>query len=130
MRRPRRPSRHLDRGQATVEVALILPVVLVIVLAVAQVAMVWRAQLLVTHAARDAARTGVVTGDPASIVASARGSTALDPARLRVEIVRRDRPGGLVTVELTWGPIDTVPVIGAVIGDRYVTATATMRVES
>jgi len=49
-----------DRGQATVEFALIVPLVVVVVLAVVQVAVVAYAQLAVTHAAREVARTIVV----------------------------------------------------------------------
>ncbi|MGH9185287.1 MAG: TadE family protein, partial [Acidimicrobiales bacterium] len=49
-------TRWRARGQATVELALVLPFVALVLLAVAQTALVVRAQVLVTHAAREAAR--------------------------------------------------------------------------
>lgn len=45
-----------ERGQSTVEFALIMPLVLVVLLALAQVAIVAHAQLGVTHLAREVAR--------------------------------------------------------------------------
>jgi Flp pilus assembly protein TadG len=49
-----------DRGQATVELALVLPLVAMLTLAIVQVALVARDQNLVTHAAREAARAGTI----------------------------------------------------------------------
>src|SRR5687767_8032990 len=50
-----RPSRA-SRGQATVELAVSLPFVVAALLLVLQVGLVVRAQVLVVHAAREAAR--------------------------------------------------------------------------
>ena len=55
-----------DRGQAMVETALVLPLVVLFLLAVVQVGLVVRAQVLVTHAAREAARAAAVDPDPAA----------------------------------------------------------------
>ena len=52
-------SRH-QRGQATVEFALIVPLVMVLLLALVQVAMVAYAQIAATHLAREVARAVVV----------------------------------------------------------------------
>ena len=57
-----RPPRR-DRGQATVELALALPLLCVLLLAVVQVAVVARDQLAVQLAAREAARAASVVGD-------------------------------------------------------------------
>ena len=54
-----------DRGQSTVEVALLLPFVALLLLAVVQVGLVARDQVLVVHAAREAARAAAV--DPADV---------------------------------------------------------------
>ncbi|MEY2448174.1 MAG: TadE-like protein [Acidimicrobiaceae bacterium] len=45
-------SRRRERGQATVEAALVLPLVVLLLLAVVQVGLLVRAEVLVTHAAR------------------------------------------------------------------------------
>ena len=49
-------GRREDGGQAAVELALVLPMVCTLLLAVVQVALVVHAQLLVVHAAREGAR--------------------------------------------------------------------------
>ena len=51
------------RGQATVEFVLVLPLVVVVCLAVVQVAVVARRDVLVAHAAREAARAAAVEAD-------------------------------------------------------------------
>ena len=50
-----------------------------------QVLVVVRAQVLVTHAAREAARVAVVDGTPGAALAAAVDATDLDPGRLRVD---------------------------------------------
>ena len=59
-------SRDGDAGQAAVELALLLPVVVVLVLGVLQVALVGRDQLALELAAREAARAAAVSADPAA----------------------------------------------------------------
>ncbi|MEZ5168113.1 MAG: TadE/TadG family type IV pilus assembly protein [Acidimicrobiales bacterium] len=57
MRRPgrrwRRGAPPVGRGQATVELALLLPVVVVFALGIAQVALVAHARVMLTHSARE-----------------------------------------------------------------------------
>ncbi len=64
--------RRDERGQATVEFALIIPVVIVMLLAVIQVALVAYFQLGVAHVAREAARAVAVdrTADVGQLVQS------------------------------------------------------------
>ena len=57
-------ARPGERGQATVEFALLLPVLVLALLAVLQVAFVVRDQVAVVHAAREAARAASVDPDP------------------------------------------------------------------
>ena len=53
-----------EEGQATVELALLLPVVVVLLLAVLQLGLVARDVVLVAHAAREASRVAAVDDDP------------------------------------------------------------------
>jgi Flp pilus assembly protein TadG len=99
-----------ERGQATVEVALLLPVLVGLALLVAQVALVARDRMLVSHAAREAARAAVVGGDPEAARRAAARVTALDPARLEVSTVRK---GGLVTVIVSYRAVLNVPFLGS-----------------
>ncbi|MGA1052784.1 MAG: TadE family protein, partial [Ilumatobacteraceae bacterium] len=64
-----------DRGQATVEFALVLPVAALLVLGIVQVVAVARDQLTVEYAAREAARAAAVAADPAA--------AAFEPAHLQ-----------------------------------------------
>jgi Flp pilus assembly protein TadG len=109
-----------EGGQATVEVALLLPLLALLLLAVVQVGLVVRDQVLVTHAAREAARAAAV--DP-QLAAAREGATAaarLDPDRLEVEL-----SGSTVRYRSP----TRVPLIGPMLGDRTLVAEATMRVE-
>ena len=121
--------RRWEGGQATVEVALLLPLVATMLLAVVQVGLVVRDQVLVVHAAREGARAAAV--DPRSEVAhdAAAAAARLDPARLRVDLSGDTEPGGRLTVTVTYRSPTAVPLVGQLLGDRTLTAEATMRVE-
>ena len=119
-----------ERGQATAELAMLLPFVLILILSVGQVALVWRSQLLVTQAAREAARVGTVSSNPAAISRAAKDATGLDPNRIEVTIIERGAPGDLVVVVVRYRPVDHLPLVGFAVRDRVVSARATMLVES
>jgi Flp pilus assembly protein TadG len=120
--RPGRGARH--RGQATVELALGLPVVCLGVLLVLQLALVGRDTVLVTHAAREAARAAAVDpSGPAARAGALASSTALDPERLDV---RLRRGGGRVTVELRYRAVTGLPMVGALVPDPVLGAEVTM----
>lgn len=117
-----------DEGQATVETALVLPVLVVFALLIAQVGLVVRAQITVIHAAREAAR--VVAVDPtADATNAALRSGTLDPARTTVTVSGALDPGSLVTVEVSYIVSSTLPVVGGLVGDVAVSGEATMLVE-
>ena len=121
--------RRREGGQATVEVALLLPLVATMLLGVVQVGLVVRDQVLVTHAAREAARAAAV--DPQLSVAreGAESGARLDPSRLDVTLGGSTDPGGRLTVTIRYRSPTTVPLVGQLLGDRSLTAEATMRVE-
>lgn len=123
--RPGRGGSH--RGQATVELALGLPVVCLAVLLVLQLALVGRDAILVHHAAREAARAAAVEPSGAAARAGAVASTtALDPDRLDVDLARR---GGRVTAVLRYRAVTGLPVVGALVPDPEIGASVTMREE-
>lgn len=116
-----------DDGQAAVELALALPLVLVVLLGVVQVALVARDQVGAVHAAREGARAAAVASDPAAAGAeAARQASGLDPNRLTVTVIER---AGRVEVEVRYRSPTDAPVIGGLLGDAELTAHATMRVE-
>lgn len=117
-------------GQATVELVLALPAVVAVLLLVVQVGLVGRDQLLVVHAAREAARAASVEPDPeaaASAATRAAGAAAgLDPRRLSVA-TRLD--GDLVRVTVRYRAPTDVPLVGALVGEPTLEASVAMRVE-
>jgi hypothetical protein len=116
-------------GQATVELALVLPLVALLLLAIVQVALVARDQNLVAHAAREAARAAAVDGDPDAAVRAAERAGPLDPDRLRVEVRGRGGVGSRVEVTVRYTTPVRLPLVGRAVGDVGLSASATMRVE-
>ena len=90
------PWTRRDAGQAAVELALALPVVVVLLLGMLQVALVGRDQLAIELAAREAARAAAVSADPAGAARLAADRvTSLRPLAVAVSVggdtVDRDR---------------------------------------
>ena len=112
--------RRHDVGQATIELALCLPLVCLLLLGVVQVAVVVRDQLLVQHAAREAARAASVSASPDA--AAARAAGAIDRG-LRVAVATS---GDRVTATVTITTHTDVPLVGALLPDITQTASATM----
>jgi Flp pilus assembly pilin Flp len=115
--------RREERGQAAVELALALPLVALLLLAVVQVGLVVRDQVLVTHAAREAARAAAV-GSPARDAALAGSGLRAD--RLVVEV----RRGELVRVTVRYRSPTDLPLVGPLLPDLDLWAKAAMRTES
>lgn len=118
-----------ERGQSTVELALLLPVLVLLLLTVLQVGLVARDIVLVTHAAREAARAAAVDPAPGAARSAALRSSGLRPDDLTVAVRGRTGPSGRVTVILNYHPTRAVPLVGEWVAKRTITATATMRVE-
>jgi hypothetical protein len=112
-------------GQATVEFALLLPLLMTFLVLLFQVALVARDQVLVAHAARDAAREAAVTADPRAVHAAAHET--LPGADVRV--VRRGRPGERAVVEVRYVSRTDLPLVGALLPDLTLRGRAVMRVE-
>ena len=113
-----------DRGQATVEFALVLPIVVMLALVIVQVALVVREDLLIQAAAREAARAASVDPDPGSAVAAAQ--RIAPGAEVRV---RRSGVGEPVEVELATSMATDVPMVGPILPTVTLRAEAVMRAE-
>ncbi len=118
-----------ERGQSAVELALVLPLLAILALGIVQVGLVVRAQLLTGQAARGAVREAAVTGDLASITAAGRDATTLAADRLRVAVGPRGVPGTTVQVTVHYRAPTSVPLVGRLLGDVDLEASASMRVE-
>lgn len=127
--RSRRSCPRGDEGQSTVELALVLPFVFALLLALVQAGLFVRDEVMVTHAAREAARTAAVSADPARVEHAARQASALDPSRLRVTQSGRGEAGSQVTVQIDYDSPVRLPIPGVAWSSVHLTARATMRVE-
>ena len=101
------------RGQATVEFALLLPLIVFAALALIQVGLLVRDYLGVQHAAREAAREASVDPDPGSAARAARRTLP----GAQVHVGSRPRVGEPITVEVTYHAVTDVPLVGALFPD-------------
>ena len=124
----RGPRAGRSRGQATVEVALALPLVVLVLLLLVQVALVGRAALLVAHAAREGARAAAVDGRPGAVGRAVRSVPGLAPSRLRWQVGPRV-PGRPVRVTVRYRVPTDVPLVGALVGEPEVAASMSMLAE-
>jgi hypothetical protein len=114
-----------ERGQATVEFALVLPLVFGLLLLLVQIALVGRDELLVVHAARDAVREATLTANAADV---ARAAQRTLPGSV-VHVVRRGGVGEAVEVHVSYVSRTDLPLIGALLPDISIHGTSVMRVE-
>ncbi len=114
-----------DSGQATVELALCLPLLCMFLLGVVQMAVVVRDQLAVQLAAREAARAASVAADPgAAASAAAHNAVTLRPLDVSVHSASSTVSATVTVVNHT-----DVPLIGALLPDARLSATVTMALE-
>lgn len=120
-----------DRGQSTVEFALVLPLVALVILCIAQAGVVVRDQLLVSHAAREAARAAAVSDNDRSgaALAAARQAASLQGDRLSGTVTMVDG-GSTVRVVLSYRSATDIAVIGPLVPDIDLKSSVVMRAES
>ena len=116
-----------DAGQATVEIALLLPLVMLLLLGVIQVAVVATRQVAVTHAAREAARAAAAAGGTDGDGERAgRAATSLDPARLEIVLTH---DAGSVRATVTFRDPTDVPLVGPLVPDLDLVSSVSFREE-
>ncbi len=118
---PRLCGDDRDRGQATLEMALILPLLVLCVAGIVWVGQVMAMQVRVENAAREGARAAAVQPEVASVVAQQAATRSLDGASVSTSV-------GPEFVEVTVTiDVDGVPIIN--LGSRTLEADVAMRRE-
>lgn len=125
------------KGQAILELALVLPILLLLVFGITEFGRIFNASLVITQAAREGVRVGVVGGSDADITTAVKTVAAnLDVDKLEIHIDPPEPPvgsrvrGSSLRVEVDYSVPVVVPVIAAIVPNPYpLKAVAVMRVE-
>lgn len=121
-----RPTSVLHAGQSVVELAITLPILLLLILGLVNLGILMQAQIVLTNAAWEGARAGATITDPAHgddeiIGAVQRSLSGLDTSRVTIDIdpeqsePPRNQPGPLprglpLTVSLEYRLTMSLPV--------------------
>lgn len=111
------------------ELALVIPLLALLLLLVVQVALVVRDQVLVVHAAREAARAAAVDPTPGAARRAALAGAPLAAHRLRLELWGQGPGDPQVQARLSYRSPTLAPVVGVLIPDIVVRGEASMRRE-
>lgn len=113
-----------QRGQASVEFALVLPTVVLMALGLVVIGIAVRNELAVELAAREGARAAAVSARPAAAAAAAASRAVALPLD-----VSTSTSSDTVTVTITYvDPVD-VAIVGRLIGPVTHSASVTMALE-
>ena len=107
MRQTRQSLSFTESGQATVELAFIFPIILLLGAALFQVGLIVVNQLAVWDAARSAARAAAVSTDPQVAERAANDAVSLRPLKVTVTTIDDVVSAHVVYVEQT-----SLPLIG------------------
>lgn len=130
----RRPD-ALSRGQATVELALLLPVILLLLFGIAEFGRAFNAYITLENAVREGARLGITGATDSDILARVKNvAVTLDESRLRVEIIPPEgsrRRGDSLIVRASYDFPLLVPIIRQLLSSQplILEAEVVMRVE-
>lgn len=131
----RRKLRRDERGQALVELALVVPVLLLLVLGIFEFGRLLNAYMTVQHACREGARLGMLGATDAEIeaVVASTAAVSLDTTRLTVGVsppISARTSGVVMTVSVTYTFEVVVPLIDRILGASVpITSNLSMRVE-
>ena len=114
-----------DSGQATVELALVMPLIISLLIIILNAGLVVRDQLAVWHAASAGARAASISPDSPDVVQQAvEAEVQLRPLQLHIV-----RDGDLVTVEAKYPRTFGLWLIGGIAPPLTLSATVTMHVQ-
>jgi Flp pilus assembly protein TadG len=121
-----------SRGQATVELALALPVLILVAVAVCQVAMGLDCYLVITAASREGARRGAETNDVGETMKAA-GNAARglpgEPADIDVAFPEGRGKGSPIRVTVTYEMPLLIPIVGHLVPKATFTKATAMALE-
>lgn len=125
--------RKEQKGQALLESALVLPIILLVLLGMVELGRISNAYLVVIHAARHGARHAAVGATNAEIINSVnQASIPLNPGELLISILPQQgrQAGGNVRVIVSYPLRLITPLAGSFLNNPVIVrGEVTMRVE-
>jgi Flp pilus assembly protein TadG len=116
-----------EDGTAVVEFALVLPLVLVLLLGIVEVAVIARTELQLVHATREGAREAAASPDSSRAAAAVRAALGSRSSQARIVVRRSSIVGEPATVSVSLPYRVAAPIFGGF--SVTLTSKATMRVE-
>jgi len=121
------------RGQALVELALILPILIVILMGVMEFGRIFHSYLIITSASREGARAGVVGLNDTGIrtkVKDVATSLSLTDSQITITPAYSRSRGVPLTVKVDYSVSLVTPMLGVAVPNPFpLSASTTMRVE-
>jgi len=125
-----------ERGQTLVELALVLPVLVLILFGILEFGRIFHSYIVITNAAREGARLGALGKSDEEIIARIREASPLYLADSRLRITKLEpnesarNPGVPLTVEVVYDVELVTPLISSILPNPItLKSTAVMRVE-
>ncbi|MFZ5631240.1 MAG: TadE/TadG family type IV pilus assembly protein [Bacillota bacterium] len=130
----KRPFLKNQRGQAMVELALVLPILLILFMGVIEFGRIFHTYLMITNASREGARVAIVGKSDDDIIDRVKFVTAdLDSSELQISVdpgSAERKSGILTTVAVSYRIALVFPLFDAFIPDPLTISSSTvMRVE-
>jgi Flp pilus assembly protein TadG len=116
-----------DGGTAVVEFALVLPLVLVLLLGIVEVAVIARTELQLVYATREGAREAAASPDSSRAASAVRVALGSRAEHARISVSRPGTVGEPATVSVSLPYRVAAPIFGGF--TVTLTSKATMRVE-
>lgn len=129
-----RNLRCREKGQALLEFAIILPLLLLLLFGIMEFGRVFSAGLIMKHSAREGVRLGVTGAADSDIIQAVRASSpTLDAGRLVIDITPEQslrKPGRELTVQVSYPVRIVAPFISVITGETViVNGYSVMRIE-
>ncbi|MCG1011539.1 pilus assembly protein [Tepidanaerobacter sp. GT38] len=125
-----------ERGQTLVELALVLPIIILILFGTLEFGRIFHSYIVITNAAREGARLGALGKSDEEIISRIREASPLYQADTRLRIIRLEpnesaRNSGVpLTVEVAYDVELVTPIISSILPNPVtLKSTAVMRVE-
>lgn len=122
-----------NKGQSIVELALLLPILLMLLFGTIEFGRVYGAYMIINHASREAVRVGSVGGTTSEIqTAVANTTSALDQSKISIQVTKSGlgARGDTVAVLIGYDISIVGPLIGVVVPNPlHLESQMSMRIE-